>query len=103
MPIIYRPNLQATKLFCNIGYQDRLYRFDVWFKISYRVIQRLIQHIFLSKMVYLDLKYTPAIRNYEFLITGISSQCGWHTLSPYYLELHYYTHFRTSQNNNSLS
>ena len=41
-------------------------RFCVWFNISYRVIQRLIQRIFLSlsKMVYLhvDVKYTTANR-----------------------------------------
>jgi len=54
-------NLQATKLFCGIGYQrgDMGYvhplRFKAWFKILYRVIQRLIQNCFLSKMVYLNI------------------------------------------------
>ena len=32
--------------------------------------QRLIQPIFLSKMVYLDVKYMTANRNFEFLNTG---------------------------------
>src|SRR6218665_561145 len=44
-------------------------RFSVWFKISYRVIPRLIPNIFLSKMVYLDVKYMTENRNYEFLNT----------------------------------
>ena len=50
-------NLQATKLFFaksatkrEGGYHP--HRFTVWFKISYRVIQ----HIFMSKMAYLDAK-----------------------------------------------
>ena len=51
------------------GYHP-LHRFSVWFKISYRVVQRLIKHICLGKMVYLDVKYITANRNYDFLITG---------------------------------
>ena len=43
-------------------------RFSVRFKISYRVIQRLIQHCLLSKMVYLNVKYVIATRSYEFFI-----------------------------------
>ena len=45
-------------------------RFSVWFKILYRLIQRLIQHCFLSKMVHLNVKYVIAARNYEFVTTG---------------------------------
>jgi len=68
-------NLQATKVFlCH-----RLPR--VWvvttplgnhlgLKISYRVIQRLIQHCFLSKMVYLYVKYMIAARNYAIYNTS---------------------------------
>ena len=57
-------NLQATKLFATSagrlprgggGYQP--HRFSVWFKILYRVIQRLIHHCFLNTMVYLNVKY----------------------------------------------
>ena len=50
-------------------------RFSVWFKISYRVIQRLNQHIFLNKISYLhvDVTYVIANRNYEFLNTGTLS------------------------------
>ena len=32
-------------------------RLNILFKISYRVIKRLIQHIFQSKIVYLGVKY----------------------------------------------
>src|SRR6218665_1023328 len=35
---------------------------------TYCVIQRLIQHCLLSKMVYLNIKYVIATRSYEFLI-----------------------------------
>ena len=68
-------NHQATKLFfCNISYQGgggyHPFRYSVWFKISYCVIQGLIQHSVLSKMVYLDVNYMTANRNYEFLNTG---------------------------------
>src|SRR6218665_1555336 len=51
-------------------------RFSVWFKILYRVIQRLIQHCFLSKLMYLNIKYVIATRNYmyEFINTGVTGQ-----------------------------
>ena len=39
---------------------------SVRFKILYRVIQRLIQHCLLRKMVYLNIIYVIATRNYEF-------------------------------------
>jgi len=45
-------------------------RFSVWFKILYSVIQRLIQHCLLSKMVYLNIKYVIAARNYELFNAG---------------------------------
>ena len=45
-------------------------RFSVWFKILYRVIQRLIQHCLLSKMKYLNIKYVIATQNYAFFNTG---------------------------------
>jgi len=45
-------------------------RFSVSFKILYRVIQRLIQHCFLSEIVYLNVNYVIATRNYEFFNTG---------------------------------
>jgi len=54
---------------------------------------------FLSKMVYLDVKYMTASRNYEFLNTGNRLNAD-HFIDVYYFELHYYTHFRTSKNNN---
>jgi len=64
-------NPQATKLFCDIGYQEgvvtTLRRFRVWFKILYRVIQQLIQHCLPSKMVYLNVTYVIATRNYAFV------------------------------------
>jgi len=72
---LFNVNPQATKLLWRqrlprrSGYHP-LPSFRVWFKISYRVIHRLIQHIFLSKMVYLDVKYMTENRNYEFLSTG---------------------------------
>jgi len=53
--------------------------------------------IFLSKMVYLGVKYMSANWNYEFLNTGTSSQCRWHTLSLYYLKLQRCPQFRTSK------
>src|SRR6218665_2975009 len=75
----YRSGYQA--IFCDIGYQGAggyhplrgwlpPPRFNVWFKILYRVIQRLIQQCFLSKLVYLNVKYAIATRNYEFFNTG---------------------------------
>ena len=69
-------NLQATKLFIVTtatkggGYHPSL-RFRVRFKILYRVIQPLIQHCLLHKMVYLNVIYVIATRNYEFFTTGI--------------------------------
>jgi len=38
------------------------------YKLSYRVIQRLIQHCLLSKMVYVNVKYVIATRNIVFVI-----------------------------------
>ena len=46
------------------------FRFRALFQISYCVIQRLIQHCFLSKMVYLNVKYIIASRHYDILNTG---------------------------------
>src|SRR6218665_2395599 len=37
-------------------------------KLSYRVIQRLIQHCLLSKMAYLNVKHVITTRRYEFFI-----------------------------------
>ena len=45
--------------------------FRVRFKILYRVIQLLIQHCLLHKMVYLKIIDVIATRNYEFFTTGI--------------------------------
>ena len=51
------PNLQATKLhFATSATKGGGLRFSVWFKILYSVIQRLIRHCLLSKMVYLNIK-----------------------------------------------
>jgi len=65
-------NLQATKLFfATSATKGGWFHPDlVWFTISYGIIQRLIHHIFLSKMVYLGVKYMTANRNNEFLNTG---------------------------------
>ena|SRR6218665_2552756 len=69
-------NLQATKLFIvtsatkGSGYHPPL-RFCVRFKILYRVIQPLIQHCLLHKMVYLNIIYIIATRKYEFFTIGI--------------------------------
>jgi len=64
-------NLQATATSATKG-KDGYHplRFSVWFKILYSVglIPRLIQHCLLSKMVYLNVKYGIATRNYEFFI-----------------------------------
>src|SRR6218665_3922445 len=46
--------------------------FSVWFKILFSVIKRLIQHCLLSKMVYLNITYVIATRNYEFFNTGLT-------------------------------
>ena len=64
--------LQATKLFCDIGYQGVVVFVS---KILYREIQRLIQHCLLSKMVYFDVKYIIATRNYQYFNTGTVSYC----------------------------
>src|SRR6218665_987933 len=45
-------------------------RFRVRFKILYRVIQPLIQQCLLHKMVYLNIIYVIATRNYESFTTG---------------------------------
>src|SRR6218665_3527201 len=47
-------------------------RFSVWYKILYSIIQRLIQHCLLNKIVYLNIKYVIATLNYEFFIRKIS-------------------------------
>ena len=68
-------NLQATKLFIVTpttkggGYHPP--RFRVRFQILYRVIQVLIQHCLLRRMVYLSIIYVIATRNYEFLLAPL--------------------------------
>ena len=69
-------NLQATKLFivtpATKGWVVTTPPgFRVRFKILYRVIQPLIQHFLLHKMVYLNIIYVIATRNYEFFTIGI--------------------------------
>src|SRR6218665_3339093 len=68
-------NVQATTLFivksATKGEVTTLLRFSVRFKILYRVIQRLSQYCWLCKMVYLNIIYVIAIRNYDFFTTGI--------------------------------
>src|SRR6218665_674460 len=68
-------NLQAIKLFivtsATKGVVTTPLRFSVRFKILYRVIQRLIQHCLLHEMVYLNIIYIIATRNYEFFTKGI--------------------------------
>ena len=67
-------NLQATKLFIATSATKGVvtpFRFRVRFKILYRVIYPLIQHCLLHKMVYLNIIYVIATRNYEFFTTGI--------------------------------
>src|SRR6218665_1087628 len=64
---------RATKLFLRqrlprCGYHS--HRFSVWFKILYRRIRQLIQHLFLSKTMYLNIKYVIATRSYEFFNKG---------------------------------
>src|SRR6218665_213942 len=65
-------NLQATKLFIVTwatkggGYHPP--RFSVRFKILYRVIQALIYHCLLRNMVYLNIIYVIATRNYDFFL-----------------------------------
>ena len=69
-------NLQAAKILIMTsaskgegGYHPL--RFSVRFKILYRVIQLLIQHCLLRKLVYLNIIYVLTTRNYEFFTTGI--------------------------------
>jgi len=68
-------NLQATKLFGDIGYQRGMVTNSLSLKISYRAIglQRLNQHCVLSKIVYLYVKYMIATRNYAMYNTGIGA------------------------------
>src|SRR6218665_1643627 len=56
-------------IYCDAGYQGGWLPppgFRVRFKILYRVIQPLIQHCLWHKMVYLNIIYVIATRNYEF-------------------------------------
>src|SRR6218665_3605584 len=69
-------NLQATKLFivapATKGWVVTTPPgFRVRFNILYRVIQPLIQHCLVHNMVYLNIIYVIATRNYEFFTTGI--------------------------------
>src|SRR6218665_2608047 len=65
----YNFNLQATKLFIVTSATRRRVvvitplRFSVRFKILYRVIQPLIRHCLLCKMVYLNIIFVIATRN----------------------------------------
>src|SRR6218665_3010262 len=77
LSLFFSFNLHATKLFIVTsatkggggGYHPL--RFSVRFKILYRVIQPLIQHCLLRKMVYLNIIYVLTTRNYEVFTTGI--------------------------------
>src|SRR6218665_3921785 len=60
-------------------------RFIVRFKILYRVMQPLIQHCLLSKMVYLNLKYVIATRSYDFFYIYAKSHWKYHTFEGYYI------------------
>ena len=61
-------NLQGTKLFIvTSAPKEGVVRFSVFFKL-HRVIQPLIQQCFMSKMVYLNVKYLIATRNYELFL-----------------------------------
>src|SRR6218665_81746 len=71
-------SLQATKLFIVTSATKEggwllppPLRLRVRFKILYRVIQPVIQHCLLHKMVYLNIIYVIATRNYDFFTTGI--------------------------------
>ena len=73
--ITFSVNLQATKLFIVTsatkgGVVTTPLRFSGGLKILHRVIQRSIQHCLLRKMVYLNIIYVIATRNYEFFTTG---------------------------------
>ena len=68
--------LQATKLFIVTsatkgGGDNHPLRFSVRFKILYRVIHRLIWHCLLRNMVYLNIIYVIATRNYDFFTAAI--------------------------------
>src|SRR6218665_1164644 len=56
-------------IYCDAGYQGvggyHPPGFRVRFKILYRVIQPLIQHCLMHKMVYFNIIYVIAARNYE--------------------------------------
>ena len=73
---LQRLNLQAIKQFivtsaAKEGVVTTPLRFRVRFKILYRVIHPLIQHCLLPKMVYFNIIYFIATRNYEFFTTHI--------------------------------
>ena len=63
-PRVRNINLQATKLFTVTSATKGGSYHPL--KLSYRVIQRLIQHCLLSKIVHLNVKYVIATRNFEF-------------------------------------
>src|SRR6218665_123228 len=70
--------LQATKLFIVTSATKGVVvttpaRFSVSFKILYRVIQPFIQHCLLRRMVYLNVIYVIATRNYELFTSAIVS------------------------------
>ena len=77
MPVELRLiNLHATMLFIVTSATKEVVvttplRFRVRFKILYHVIQPLIQHCLLRKMVYLSIIYVIATRNYELFTTAI--------------------------------
>ena len=68
-------NLQATKLFIVPSATKGVVTTPhyIWFRfnILYLVIHPLIQHCLLHKMVYLNVIFVIATRNYEFFTTGI--------------------------------
>ena len=83
-------NLQAIKLFIVTsvtkgGGGNLPFGFSVRLKILYLVIQRLIQHFLLNKMVYLNVKYVIAIL--EAMIFYIYAESHWkyHTFEGYYI------------------
>src|SRR6218665_4030415 len=68
-------------------------------QLSYRVIQRLIQHCLLSKMVYLNVKYVIATRSYEFFYIYVKSHWKYYTFEGYYIcsfcKLRHKVHLKT--------
>src|SRR6218665_2047684 len=54
-------------------------------KQSYRVISRLIQQCFLSKIVYLNVKYFIATGGYDFFYICAKSHWKYHTFEGYYI------------------